>query len=265
MLLGLGSSYRGHDERLDRSVFSVVLALIGAGMAFLLAMTLLSIPEWITPRRFATWLLASARSDAAAIRARQTAGTPRLLPAPGNARFVLSSSSSLIPGARGVRVLRVAIADEFADGSVAEDASAGLSGEDHGALEASRVGWVPTASPAPIGGGPPPAASFRDPIGHVPLAVISPGPSAPAGSDAPPATAVSGCDASCAPPAQSPPAPPAEEVSPPPGQGTAEPPSSPPGQPKDGPSEKPSNPGPGQGKGNAPPGHGGNRPGRIDR
>lgn len=56
MLLGLEPGYRGQDERLDRSALAAVLALLGGGISFLLAMTFLLFPEWISPRVFATRL-----------------------------------------------------------------------------------------------------------------------------------------------------------------------------------------------------------------
>lgn len=54
MLLGLEPGYRGQDERLDRSVLAAVLAFLGGGVSFLVAVTFLLFPEWISPRAFAT-------------------------------------------------------------------------------------------------------------------------------------------------------------------------------------------------------------------
>ena len=42
--------HRTQDERLDRSVFFAGIAIIGLGMAFLIAMVLVFFPEWISPR-----------------------------------------------------------------------------------------------------------------------------------------------------------------------------------------------------------------------
>lgn len=53
MLLGLEPGYPGQDDRLDRSILAAVLAILGAGMSFLLAMLFLIFPDWISPREFA--------------------------------------------------------------------------------------------------------------------------------------------------------------------------------------------------------------------
>ena len=56
MLLGLDPRYRRRDDRLDTRVFSTVLAVIGAGLAFLLTVVALSFPQWIGPRTFVSRL-----------------------------------------------------------------------------------------------------------------------------------------------------------------------------------------------------------------
>ena len=43
-----------HDERLDRTVLAVALSIVGAGMAFLLAMAFVFFPEWIRVNSFAS-------------------------------------------------------------------------------------------------------------------------------------------------------------------------------------------------------------------
>lgn len=53
MLLGLEPGYPGQDDRLDRSILAAVVAILGAGMSFLLAMLFLIFPDWISPREFA--------------------------------------------------------------------------------------------------------------------------------------------------------------------------------------------------------------------
>jgi hypothetical protein len=53
MLLGLEPGYPGQDDRLDRSILAAVLAILGAGMSFLLATLFLVFPDWISPRDFA--------------------------------------------------------------------------------------------------------------------------------------------------------------------------------------------------------------------
>lgn len=53
MLLGLEPGYPGQDDRLDRSILAAILAILGAGMSFLLAMLFLIFPDWISPREFA--------------------------------------------------------------------------------------------------------------------------------------------------------------------------------------------------------------------
>src|SRR5205809_7778158 len=42
------------DERLDRAVLAVALSIVGAGMAFLLAMAFVFLPEWIRVTSFAS-------------------------------------------------------------------------------------------------------------------------------------------------------------------------------------------------------------------
>jgi len=66
MLLGLEPGYRGRDERLDRRVLAAVLAMLGGGIAFLLAVVFVAFPEWIDPQAFATHLLSSFRVEAPA-------------------------------------------------------------------------------------------------------------------------------------------------------------------------------------------------------
>lgn len=60
MLLGLEPGYRGRDERLDKSILAGILALLAGGMSFLLAMTFLLFPEWISPRALAARIRTSA-------------------------------------------------------------------------------------------------------------------------------------------------------------------------------------------------------------
>lgn len=47
------AGYRGQDERLDKTALVAGLAVLGAGLAFLLAMVFVFFPEWIRPRAFA--------------------------------------------------------------------------------------------------------------------------------------------------------------------------------------------------------------------
>lgn len=60
MLLGLEPGYRGRDDRLDKSILAGMLALLAGGMSFLLAMTFLLFPEWISPRALAARIRTSA-------------------------------------------------------------------------------------------------------------------------------------------------------------------------------------------------------------
>lgn len=78
MLLGLEPGYRGQDERLDRSALVAALALLAGGITFLLAMTFLLFPEWISARSLSTGLQASATSARA-----------KMLPSPAGASMVL--------------------------------------------------------------------------------------------------------------------------------------------------------------------------------
>ncbi len=50
----LDAGEHAHDERLDRAVLAVALSIVGAGMAFLLAMAFVFFPEWIRVTSFAS-------------------------------------------------------------------------------------------------------------------------------------------------------------------------------------------------------------------
>lgn len=136
MLLGLEPGYRGHDERLERRILSAVLALIGGGVAFLLTVTFLSFPAWVSPRSFTALFVSPERNTAVSV-SRQ-AVPPAVLPGP--------QVGEILAPARGGSDAW----PEAADGPTEIASPAPEAGKDDlpmlaGAiLEADRAGWVPT-------------------------------------------------------------------------------------------------------------------------